>query len=121
MSTVVNFDFTVGQVGARIVLAIVRTNPFTGVTAALDVSSETRKDIIIKKPDGTKETFSGGGVVFTPAPDGIGDGTDGLIEASVLVDTTLDQEGTYEVQADMALPGEVGFTQIGTFTVGENL
>lgn len=115
------FDFQVGQIGARIQLEILRREPISELLEPLDVSLATTKDIVILKPDGTKQTFTGAGVIFTPIPDGAGDGSDGLIEAVTTVDTDLDQAGQYETQADMVLPGEDGFTQRGFFTVGANL
>ena len=112
-------DFTVGQIGARIILEIVRLNPITGVLAALDVSTATTKEITILKPDQlTKKVYVGGGVTFTQPPDGVGDGTDGLIEAATVLTTELSQPGTYQTQAYIIMPGEDGFTQTGTFTVG---
>lgn len=115
------FDFTVGQIGARIILEIVRRDPISGILLPLDVSSATTKDIVIKKPDDTKKTFTGAGVIFTPAPEGAGDGSDGLIEAVTTAVSDLDQAGQYETASKIVKPGEDGFTQIGFFTVGANL
>ena len=118
------YDFTVGQIGARIILEIVRKDPISGIVQALNVSAASVKDIIILKPDllqANKIVFTGGAVVFTPAPDGEGDGSDGLIEAVTTLITELDQRGTYQTQAHIVVPGEDGFTQRGTFTVGANL
>lgn len=115
------YDFTVGQIGARIILEIVRKEPISGIVQPLDVSAATRKDVTIKKPDGTNQVFVGAAVIFTPIPEGAGDGSDGLVEVATTLVTDLDQAGTYRVQADMVLSGEDGFTQVGVFTVGANL
>lgn len=113
------YDFTVGQIGARIILEIVRRDPISKLVTALDISAATTKDIVVLKPDGTtKLTFT---AVFTPVPEGEGDGSDGLIEATTTLTSELDQEGTYQAQAQIVVPGEDGFTQVGTFTVGGNL
>ncbi len=118
------FDFQVGQVGARIILAIVTKDPVSGLTQPLPIQTATKFDVTIKKPiSGDKVIYlSGSGqVIFTPSPDGAGDGSDGLIEAATLLATDLDEAGTYQVQADIDDTGIDGFTQSGTFTVGANL
>ena len=115
------FDFTVGQIGARIGLQIVRRDPISKQIQPLDISAATTFDIRTKSPiTGTIMDYasSGGAVIFTPPPDGAGDGTDGLIEAVTTTNTDLPEQGMYEVNARIVLPGEDGFTQIGTLTVG---
>lgn len=118
------FDFQVGQVGARIIMAIKARDPISGLLSPLNLATATQFDITIKKPiTGTKIIYlSGSGeVVFTPPPDGAGDGSDGLIEALTLLDTDLDEKGTYMIQAEIEDTGIDGFTQVGSFTVGANL
>jgi hypothetical protein len=87
------------------------------------LATATKFDITIRKPSGVKLTYlSGSGeVIFTQPPDGAGDGSDGLIEAATLLDSDLDESGSYDAQADIEDTGIDGFTQIGTFTVGANL
>ncbi|KKN45124.1 hypothetical protein LCGC14_0686260 [marine sediment metagenome] len=123
MSQCQTFNFQAGQVRARIILAVKTRDPITQLLSALDLSAATQFDVTIKKPSGGKVTYlSGPGeVIFTPPPDGTGDGTDGLIEAATLLATDLDEAGTYLVQAEITDAGIDGFTQVGSFTVGANL
>jgi hypothetical protein len=118
------FDFQVGQLGARIVMAIKARDPISGLLSPLNLATASQFDITIKKPiSGNKITYlSGSGeVIFTQPPDGAGDGSDGLIEALTLLDTDLDEKGQYLIQAEITDTGVDGFTQVGSFSVGANL
>jgi hypothetical protein len=117
------FDFQVGQIGARIILAVKAQDPISGLLSPLNLATATKFDITIRKPSGTKIIYTSGSgdTIFTQPPDGAGDGSDGLIEAATLLDTDLDESGLYDAQADIEDTGIDGFTSIGSFTVGANL
>ena len=114
-------DFQIAQSGIRIILLIEKKDPITGTLGPLNLADISAKSVNLKKPDGTIEGFFFGAVIFTPPPEGVGDGSDGKLEFTVTATTTLDQAGTYEVQAQLTFGADIGFTQISTFTVGENL
>ncbi len=117
------FDFQVGQIGARVILAVKAQDPISGLLSPLNLATATKFDITIRKPSGAKIFYTSGAgeVIFTQPPDGAGDGTDGLIEAATLLDTDFDESGDYDAQADIEDTGIDGFTSIGSFTVGANL
>lgn len=118
------FDFQAGQVKARIVLAVKTRDLVSGLLSPLNLATASRFDITIKKPaSGDKVIYlSGSGeVIFTQPPDGLGDGTDGLVEALTLLDSDLDEAGTYLVQVEITDTDLDGFSQVGFFTVGVNL
>ena len=119
----VEFDFQVGQIGARIMLAVKKRDPISKLLVPRNLVGATTFNIVVKKPNGTKQTFlsSGGAVIFTPSPDGQGDGSDGLIEALTTADTDLDEGGHYETQAKIVDALDDAFSQKGFFSVGENL
>lgn len=119
----VEHAFTVGQIGARIMLFVQKRDPISKLLQPRSLVGATTFDIVVKKPDGTKKTFlsSGGAVVFTPSPDGEGDGSDGLIEAITTLATDLDQAGQYETQTKLVQGADDGFSQPGFFSVGANL
>lgn len=117
----IEYDLTVGQIGARLIIAVERRDPISKQLAPFSLIGATTKDITIKRPDGSKRTFTGGAVVFTPPPDGEGDGSDGLIEAVTTLSSDLSLPGTYEIQAKIVLGAEDGFTQTDIFTVRANL
>lgn len=78
----------------------------------IDISTATVKDIIFKKPDGTKVTKSG--VFYT-------NGTDGIIDYVTIADD-LDLAGTgWHVQAFVTLTTGTWSSEIGDFTVVDNL
>lgn len=120
------YDATVGQIGFRIILQLMDRDPITKVKSASDVSGATELEIDIRRPDGTTVTyvgavpFSSGPVIFTPAPLGVGDGSDGYIEASTAAGD-LNQEGAYEASGYYKDASEDGPSQVGTFTVGPSL
>lgn len=116
----VEHTFTVGQIGARIMLLVQKRDPISKLLQPRNLVGATTFDIIVKKPDGTKQTYlsSGGAVIFTPSPDGAGDGSDGLIEASTTLITDLDQAGQYETRTKLVQSGDDGFSQPGFFSVG---
>ena len=118
----VEHDFTVGQIGARIRLLVQRRDPISQLLLPRNLVGATTFNIVVKKPDGTEQTYlsSGGAVVFTPSPDGAGDGSDGLIEAATTVATDLDQAGQYETRTKLVQSGDDGFSQPGFFSVGAN-
>lgn len=79
---------------------------------AEDVSSATvTKDIIFRKPGGTKVTQAAS---FTT------DGTDGKIEYTSVADD-LDEVGAWNIQAYLILTDWTGHSDVGNFTIHRNL
>tara|TARA_R110000787_G_C13419668_1_gene444770 strand:- start:1905 stop:2264 length:360 start_codon:yes stop_codon:yes gene_type:complete len=114
------YDATVGQVGFRIILQLLDRDPLTQYRTPANVSAAVTKEVNLKKPDATTKVYTGGDVTFTPAPIGIGDGTDGYIEASTVVGD-FDQVGIYEVAGYIADAVTDGPTQIAKINVGPSL
>lgn len=114
------YDASKGQIGFRIVLQLMDRDPLTGALSPADISAASTKEIDLEKPSGTKVTFSGGDVTFTPSPIGAGNGSDGMIEAATVAGT-LDEEGTYKVAGYIVDALGTGPSQIATFTVGPSL
>lgn len=79
--------------------------------SALNISSASKKDIILKKPDGTTSTKTG---VFAT------DGTDGKIKY-LTVSGDLDIDGRWGVQGDLVVGTFTGKTAKGYFDVANNL
>jgi len=114
------YDATVGQVGFRIILQVLDRDALTGELKPADVSAGT-KEIVVLRPDETIQQFTGGDVIFSPAPVGNGTGTDGFIEAQSDV-STFTQTGTYQVAAYIDNgAGASGTSQTAAFEVGANI
>jgi hypothetical protein len=79
---------------------------------ALDISSASNTIMIIERPDSTLISASASFVT---------DGTDGLIVYYTSGSSDLNQEGDYNVQAYIQIPGFTGYTTPVTFTVYQNL
>jgi hypothetical protein len=114
------YDATVGQIGFRIILQLQDRDPLTGYKSAADVSSATTKEIDLKRPDGTSKTYTDADVTFTGSPIGLGDGTDGYIEATTVAGD-FNQSGIYEVAGYIVDATTDGPTQTATINVGPAL
>jgi len=80
-------------------------------SSAVDISGATTKQIIIKKPSGTKITVS---TTFST------DGTDGKMYYTTVVDD-LDETGSYKLQGKVIISDGTFYTDITTFKVHRNL
>jgi hypothetical protein len=94
-----------------VIKVLVKNLDSSGNAAVDDVSSFTTKQIILKKPDGTKLTKTAS---FTT------DGTDGYIEYTV-VDGDLDSVGDWELQVYLATVSAQWYSETNTFKVYDNL
>ena len=83
----------------------------TGIQSILDISSATTKELIFKSPLGIVKTKTAS---FTT------DGTDGKIEWTTVA-ADLDVIGEWKLQAYIVLPSGSWRSDIGCFTVYENL
>ena len=100
-------EIHLGDIGTTFRLTIVDCDD-----VAIDISSATVKNIIFKKPSGTSVTQDG--VFYT-------DGTDGILEYVTIADD-LDTAGeTWKIQAFVTLNTGTWSSDIGTFTVYDNL
>ena len=79
--------------------------------SAVDISTTTEMYIYLKNPAGTTKTCT---ATFSL------DGTDGKIQYATIADD-LDQEGPWEMQGKVKMPGWEGYTSIVNFTVYPNL
>ena len=80
--------------------------------SVIDVSGATTKNIIFKKPSGTKVTAAASFEV---------DGSNGVI-SYIATGTDLDEAGTYKIQAHVVLSaGNEFHSDISTFKVYRNL
>ena len=80
-------------------------------SSAVNISSATTKQLIIKKPSGTK---------LTKAAAYSTDGTDGKIYYNTVADD-LDEAGTYKLQGKVIISDGTFYTDITTFKVYRNL
>ena len=80
-------------------------------SSVINVSGASTKQIIFKKPAGTKLTKS---AAFHT------DGTDGKIYYAAVADD-LDEIGTYEIQGKVVITDGTFYTDIQTFKVHRNL
>lgn len=95
----------VGDVGTQLELEVLEDS------VAVDISGATTQDITLRRPDGTSVTQAG---TFTT------DGIDGKIHILTQAGD-LSMEGTYMIQAHIALTTWDGYSSIGEFEVHENL
>lgn len=98
-------EIHVDDVGTQFLLTIMDGS------AAVDISSASTKQIIIKKPSGTKMTKS---ATFS------NDGSDGKIYYSSIADD-LDETGSYKLQGKVIISDGTFYTDITTFKVHRNL
>tara|TARA_Y100000994_G_scaffold246549_2_gene250084 strand:- start:151 stop:459 length:309 start_codon:yes stop_codon:yes gene_type:complete len=80
-------------------------------SSAVNISSATTKQLIIKKPSGTK---------LTKAAAYSTDGADGKIYYNTVADD-LDEAGTYKLQGKVVISDGTFYTDITTFKVYRNL
>ena len=80
-------------------------------SSAVDISSATTKQIIIKKPSGTKVTAN---TAFST------DGTDGKMYYNA-GDGDLDEAGSYKLQGKVVISDGTFYTDITSFKVHRNL
>jgi hypothetical protein len=83
----------------------------TDGSSAVDVSSASTKQIIIKKPSGSKLTTTAS---FNS------DGTDGKIYYTTVTDD-LDEAGSYKLQGKVIISDGTFYTDITSFKVHRNL
>jgi|TARA_R110002020_G_scaffold5117_2_gene21682 hypothetical protein len=83
----------------------------TDGSSAVNISSASTKQLIIKKPSGTK---------LTKATSFSTDGTDGKMYYNIGADD-LDEAGTYKLQGKVIISDGTFFTDIQTFKVFRNL
>jgi len=77
----------------------------------VDISGATTKELIFRKPDGSKATQTA---------DFVTDGTDGGMQYISVADD-LDQTGAWNIQAYLVLPGWIGHSDVADFTIHKNL
>lgn len=101
-----------GAVGAVIQMTIEEVDE-DGVSAVVNLSSVTQKDLVFRKPSGA---------VVTKASSFTTDGTDGKIQY-VTESDFIDEPGMWQIQADLIFPGSGydGTAEVGYFKVLENL
>lgn len=98
-------EIHVGDIGTVFELTIQDDN------SAIDVSGATTKNIVFKKADGT---------TVTQAASFTSDGTDGKIRYAVVADD-LDVAGEWSIQGHIVIPAGTWYTDIGFFTLHDNL
>lgn len=98
-------EIHVNDVGTNFLVTV------TDGSSAVDISSATTKQLIIKKPSGTKLTKA---TAFTT------DGTDGKMQYSIGSDD-LDEAGSYKLQGKVVISDGTFYTDIHTFKVHRNL
>ena len=79
--------------------------------SVVDISSATTRKIVIKKPSGTKLTYT---TTF------VSDGTDGKMKYNA-VSGDLDETGTYKLQSYVIIGDGTFYTDITSFKVYRNL
>ena len=98
-------EIHINDVGTQFLVTV------TDGTSAVDISSATTKQLIFKKPSGTK---------LTKTASFITDGTDGKIKYNVAADD-LDEAGSYKLQGKVIISDGTFYTDIHTFKVYRNL
>jgi len=98
-------EIHVDDVGTRFLLTIKDDGTIVNVSNALNI------DVIFKKPDDT--VIYRAGTLFT-------NGTDGKVYYDTIAGD-LDEAGLYKLQAKVALPTGIYYTDIHTFQVHCNL
>ena len=98
-------EIHVNDVGTQFLVTV------TDGSSAVDISSATTKELIIKKPSGTK---------LTKATSFNTDGTDGKMIYNIASDD-LDEAGSYKLQGKVVISDGTFYTDIHTFKVHRNL
>ena len=98
-------EIHVNDVGTKFLVTV------TDGSSAVDISSATTKELIIKKPSGTK---------LTKATSFNTDGTDGKMKYNIASDD-LDEAGSYKLQGKVVISDGTFYTDIHTFKVHRNL
>ena len=83
-----------------------------GVSSFVDLTGATFKEIIFKKPDGTK---------LTKAATFKTDGTDGIIQYTTIAGDLDQAGGSWKLQANLVLPSGSWRSSTYQFTVLDNL
>lgn len=104
----------VGDIGTEIIVEFT-TKDCANLDAVLNISDQTTLDICIRKPDMTTILVKPG--VFTAAPCGLGDGTDGKASYFTEDATIFDQVGIYCVEGKVVKPAGTWRTDPFTFEV----
>jgi hypothetical protein len=99
-------EIHVGDIGTVFTVTILDQD-----SAVVDISSATTKNMIFKKPDGTKVTKTG---VF------VSDGTDGKMKYTT-VSGDIDAYGEWKLQGFIDLGSTEWYTDFTKFTVHRNL
>ena len=98
-------ELHLNDIGTQFLLTV------TDGSTAVNISSATTKQIIIKKPSGTKITAN---TAFSS------DGTDGKMFYNTVVDD-LDEAGSYKLQGKVIISDGTFYTDITSFKVHRNL
>lgn len=100
-----NCQIHVGDIGTVLVVTILEDG------SAVDISSASSLQIILRKPDGVSYTKTA--TIYT-------DGTDGKLSYTVL-DGDLDAAGLWKIQAVVVIPSGTYSSSVGSFKVHCNL
>tara|TARA_Y100000310_G_scaffold318630_1_gene372953 strand:- start:433 stop:741 length:309 start_codon:yes stop_codon:yes gene_type:complete len=98
-------EIHINDVGTKFLVTV------TDGTSAVNISSASTKQLIFKKPSGTKLTKT---AVFNT------DGTDGKMYYNAIADD-LDETGSYKLQGKVIISDGTFYTDITTFKVYRNL
>ena len=98
-------EIHVNDVGTQFLVTV------TDGSSAVYISSATTKELIVKKPSGTKLTKA---TAFST------DGTDGKMKYNIGSDD-LDEAGSYKLQGKVVISDGTFYTDIHTFKVHRNL
>lgn len=96
----------VGDIGVPISATVTRDG------AALNISSATLIQFLIRPPNGTTKTFTGNFVTT---------GTDGQVRYVTVLTSDIDVAGTWSIQVRIVTPTSDFKTLVGSFTVGANI
>jgi len=109
-------EFQKGVIGG--ILRIVVTDD----GEVFDLGPSTTHDFVLKDPFGAEKTVN---AIFTPLPDGAGDGSDGSLDFVTDDAGDFDVGGSWEAQVDLVHPATIppfsGLSSITRFRVRDNL
>ena len=103
-------ELHVGDIGT-VIRATVNDTDSAGAVSVFNVSGALTKDLIFRKPDGTKLTKNAS--FYT-------DGTDGKLQYTT-ISGDLDTAGSWNIQAYIVMPSGTWYSSVGSFKVYENL
>ena len=103
-------ELHVGDIGT-IVRATINDTDAAGTASVFNASGAITKQLIFRKPDGTKLTKS---AAFTT------DGTDGKMQYTT-ISGDLDTAGAWNIQAYLVTSSGTWYSSVGSFKVYENL